>query len=877
MMPSAMHPDEFTSTVGEAETLNQADGSSPSTERGAQIGRYVVLDVIGMGGMGVVLAAYDPKLDRKVAIKLIRPSFEGARAHLRLQREAQALAKLDHPNVVAVHDVGEHDEQVFVAMDFIQGRDLSAWMAERPRPWPEVLEVFVQAGRGLVAAHAAGLVHRDFKPANVMLGADGRVRVTDFGLARLDLAGAGGRADEPEHGSLLDRGVTVEGSLTGTLAYMSAEQLDGHDADALSDQFAFCVSLFEALYGERPFAARDFASLREAVIGERVREAPPGSGVPGWLRKVVLRGLARDPQQRWPSMQALLDALADDPGLRRRRTLTRVGLLLTLAAASLAAYSLAEREPEPRPCEDLAEPLVGVWDPQRRARLADTFAAASVDHGADTWTRLQPLLHTYAERWVAMRVDACEATVRGEQSSELLDLRMTCLDRKLDHLSATLDELATLDAAALPRAMTSVLALPPLEPCADAAALLADPRQPTDPALAERVEQLESQLTVAWAKQNAGRFADGLAVTDVVMTEADTLGYEPLRAVALRRRGELQLRMGEVEAAQRSLEQSYDAALGQGMLAEAGSSAAALVYLFAEVLMQPDDAQSWARDADPLTRAAGNAERRAAYLDAVASLALLQQRPELARSHFQAALELREAEFGPDDFSVAVSLNNLGVVAEQLGELEQARSYHERTLALREQTLGSQHELVATSHYNLANVASEEHDYAEASRHLEQALAIRERVLGPEHHEVATTLSNLANAEREQGRFDDARRHYERAMAVRERALGPEHPRMVYLWAGLAQVLFEQGRVAEAIPLFDRALVAGEAHSLSPEMLAEVRFLLAQSLWSVPDEALRDRERGRALGQAAREQFASFGEASRERVAAIDAWLAERP
>ncbi|MBL4684598.1 MAG: serine/threonine protein kinase [Nannocystaceae bacterium] len=322
-------------TEGLNETLT-ASGPGPGGSRsgdpnapaGGRLGRYIVLSKLGAGAMGIVFAAHDPELDRKVAIKLLKlGEWDGNDARLRLQREAQALARLAHANVVAVYDVGVHENQLFLAMEFVSGQTLGAWMrsAPQPRPWRDVVHVFVQAGRGLAAAHGAGLIHRDFKPDNGMISDDGHVRVMDFGLARASASPESKAPAEktnpetepsPPETRALASELTQSGAMLGTPAYMSAEQLNRQPADARSDQFSFCVAVYEALYGERPFDSRNLVELIFAVNQGEVRDAPQGSSVPAWLRKVVVRGLARSPEDRHVSMQALLDALAADPAIR---------------------------------------------------------------------------------------------------------------------------------------------------------------------------------------------------------------------------------------------------------------------------------------------------------------------------------------------------------------------------------------------------------------------------------------------------------------------------------------------------------------------------------------------------------------------------------
>ena len=285
--------------------------------RGTQMGRYVLLDRIGVGGMGEVYSAHDSELERKVALKLLHPESAKADASLgprRLLREAQAMARLSHPNVVAIYDVGTFEDHVFIAMEYVAGRTLRHWLTEADRDWRQIVENFVEAGRGLGAAHAAQVLHRDFKPENVLVGNDGRCRVLDFGLARAKERDED--ATEIDVSSLtvskakkLALELSRSGAMVGTPAYMSPEQLLGQSLDARADQFSFCVSLYEALYGERPFAGENLSVLMGEVISGRVKRPRGSKRIPAALRKVLLRGLRPKPGQRYPSMDALLSEL----------------------------------------------------------------------------------------------------------------------------------------------------------------------------------------------------------------------------------------------------------------------------------------------------------------------------------------------------------------------------------------------------------------------------------------------------------------------------------------------------------------------------------------------------------------------------------------
>ena len=376
--------DDPTETVPlHGEAPQPRDSRAEALERGAAAGRYVILDRIGAGGMGVVYAAYDPELDRRVALKLLRTDRFAAPGHLRLLREAKALARLTHPNVVAVHDAGTFGDQVFVAMELVEGETLRQWLEAGSRSWREVLDRLLAAGRGLAAAHAAGLVHRDFKPENVLLGRDGRVRVVDFGLAKALADAAEEEPAAPDSGGELASPLTEWGAVLGTPAYMAPEQIRGIAADARSDQFSFCVALYEALYGERPFAGKGPREIAEAVARGVPREAPAGTKVPGWLRAVVLRGLKADPEERYPDMDVLLRDLERDPAAVRRRWLVAAAIVLVAGAVfGSLGYIQARRG---QLCGGAEERIAGVWNAERKQAIHEAFRAARLPFAENAW------------------------------------------------------------------------------------------------------------------------------------------------------------------------------------------------------------------------------------------------------------------------------------------------------------------------------------------------------------------------------------------------------------------------------------------------------------------------------------------------------------
>ncbi|HUH05230.1 MAG TPA: protein kinase, partial [Kofleriaceae bacterium] len=327
--------------------------SGAELSRGTAVGRYVVLGRLGAGAMGVVYAAYDPELDRKVALKLLRSSDDRSiapeEAQSRLLREAQAIAQQSHPNVISVYDVGTYKSEVYIAMELVEGHTLSRWLRMLRRPWRDILDKFLEAGEALMAAHGSGLVHRDFKPDNVLVGDDDRVRVMDFGLARslfYDLPSSGEVTEEAFRVSIagvseLNRTLTRTGAVLGTPRYMAPEQFLGGEADARSDQFSFCVALYEAVYRQHPFEGNTAKALVES---SDVRPLPPPAkhDVPPWLHRAILRGLEREPSRRYPSMRTLVQAITP-PRVKPTRAWIAPLAILGILVVGLTGYGWKKR------------------------------------------------------------------------------------------------------------------------------------------------------------------------------------------------------------------------------------------------------------------------------------------------------------------------------------------------------------------------------------------------------------------------------------------------------------------------------------------------------------------------------------------------------
>ncbi|MEA2690919.1 MAG: eukaryotic-like serine/threonine-protein kinase [Acidobacteriota bacterium] len=817
--------------------------------RGAFLGRYVVLGPIGAGGMGVVYAGYDPELDRKVALKLLHPGA-GERGRLRLLREAQAIARLSHPNVVSVYDAGTLGDEVFLAMELVEGPTFRRWLAERPRPLREVLDRFAAAGRGLEAAHQAGLVHRDFKPENVLLGQDGRVRVADFGLVRplgeeTPAAEAGEAPASPFAGLL-----TLGGTVLGTPAYMAPEQLRGEAADARSDQWSFCVALWEALYGERPFAGRSAAEIAREMARGAVREPPAGRKVPGWVRQALLRGLASDPEARHPDMAALLAALARDPAARRRRLLgaAAAGLLLAGVIAGYARFA-AERGPV---CGGAPAKLAGVWDGPGKARVEAAFLATRVPYASATWKGVERALDLYVAGWAGMHRETCEATrVRGEQSEDLLDRRMFCLDQRLGEVKALADLFARADSQVVEKAVTAAGALTPLAGCADARALRARVAPPRTPAERARVDALSRQLGAVKALLGAGKYGPGVAAARTATAAAGQAGYRPVAAEARALLGDLEGRAGELEAAERDLLAALwaaDAAADDEVKARA---AIGLMSLEGDVRSRFEPAHRWQGFAvAALDRLGRDEPLRALFLDRLGRVYLAEGRygealaehegavaierrldprgPALAETlrhagvdlfrlgrypealaRFEEALGLQKAVLGPDHPDLAATLDNIGNVLYQRGRLTEALVYLRQCLALRERTLAPDHPLVADALNDLGNVLDETGHYEEALAAYRRALAIRRKTLG-DHVSVAAALDNIGAVLTNLRRHEEAFDYHRQALEVRVRTVGRQHPSVALTLYNLGSALTEQDRYAEALPYFEEALAINE-------------------------------------------------------------------
>ncbi len=781
------------------------------------LGRYVVLYRLGAGGMGVVYAAYDPKLDRKVALKLLRkPSTNPSkrkRGQERLIAEARALARLSHPNVIAVHDVAVHDDRIVVAMEFVDGETLTSRLAREPMSWRAVVTLMAQAGRGLAAAHAAGLVHRDFKPDNVMLGRDGRVHVMDFGLARdFDLDDL----DAPAVDLSSVRGPIVARSRTaGTPAYMAPEQHRGLPVDGRTDQFSFCVTFYEALYGQRPFLADGSQAMLALVDRGELPASPSHVKVPGWVRAVVARGLAPDPQARFSSMQMLLDALEQDSTWRRPQLAALAGV--GAAVALLGGWGVVERfggadEEQPAACAGADARFDAVWTSERRGAIETSFSQTDQPYGKASWDGVRGALDRYERSWVEMHTEACQATeVRHEQSEAMLDLRMECLGRRLDEFDALTEILADADPELIRTGVAATAKLVPVSVCADAELLKSPVPVPDDPAVRTRVRDLRASLARVKVHEDAGRYARGLALAKVAVQRARVVGHAPVLAEALLREGKLALATGDFARADPRLREAIQTASAGRDDLTAARAWTALVAVVGHGQARAEPAEEVARAAQAAVARAGASAELQAELAAVIGATLTQQgRLEEAQDQFQLAIERQRAAFGSDHPGLGRLFNNLAAVNLLRQDVHAAKRNLERAIELQARTHGPEHPSVAAMKANVGALHLRQGRTAEARAMLTESLRVWEAAGARNQPYIGHAHLSLSTVALHDGRFEDAESQARRALTAFESVAAGPHPDVARASSMLGASLLAEGRTSEALPILEQAFELGE-------------------------------------------------------------------
>jgi eukaryotic-like serine/threonine-protein kinase len=815
------------------------EGSPPPTARaaheparlarGATLGRYVIEALIGAGGMGVVYRARDPDLDRAVAIKQLGQVRSDWQWRARLLREAQAMARLAHPNVVTVYDVGLAEDGLFVAMEYVEGVTLRRWLAE-PRTRSEIVAAFIAAARGLHAAHLAGMVHRDFKPDNVLVSHDGRVRVTDFGLVRADAsalvdpseaARSGSRdheladpatdpasdpASHPDGALARDRpagaspiALTVDDAVMGTPGYIAPEQYERAAVDARTDQFSFGCALYEALYGRRAFLGGADA-IQQAVLAGRPLEHP--RDLPVWLRRILERALQRDPARRYRSMAELVAALEADPAIARRRRLIAI-TAVAIAVAGIAGYAgLASRRADQRlaACREAPDELAGSWDAPRKAVIAAALGVSDRAGRARTWAALEPLVDRRAAGLRAARERTCLASVRGEQSFELAAKRSACLDERRDELVtlAALMERGEGDPANL---ITAARRLQTIDGCSDTDRLT---REPAPPAGVIRRAMLRSVR----ASLGAAR----------VMAAAGQLGRAS-------------------EQAERAAEQAR-AAGNPALAAEATTEQAATIL---------DAEKRWPLvwQAMRETAMAGTAQAHARAITTIArNFAAEGKFDDAAR---WAGLAVGLAERAGDSHDLALALTVEGHVAWALGKAPDALAALERcaTVARDPEVVAVGVELTCTLMAAQVALQLDRHDQAAAavSSVIERASARAAEIPMRETYELWSAVAVMLVNTHDETR---ALELLQRAIALLDEGMAHNDPAVVFDTFGRATLIMQRG-VAQL--QLGRAEAAAEDLAIAQAGLAGSELVFVQSkLYGAEAERRRGRaDRARTL------------------------------
>lgn len=811
-------------------TLHSHPPEPIELETGERVGRYVIEERLGRGGMGVVYRAYDPELERAVALKLLafRSKDRGVERN-RLMREGQALAQLSHPNIVTVYDVGAREEDVFIAMELVDGEPLSSWLTTSRRTLDEVLSVFVAAGRGLEAAHRVGILHRDFKPQNVLLGNDGRVRVIDFGLARVSASTSAivipgdsqeshesheSRSSAHSTQGALHAPITEVGAVLGTPRYMSPEQWDGLEADELSDQFSFCVALYEAVAGQPPFKGPGASRRRRAIAHQEIAEPRPGHRVPPWLRKILVRGMSESALVRYESMKALLHELERDRFLWVRRGGMLAGVALLLSLTFWAA-----RDDAVSRCATGADEAAPLLDDARHARVVEQVSMTAKGRAREVLARIDGAVDVFEGRFKEAYAAACRATFGQKVLSHAqLDSRLACLSRRRAQLTAVIESAARVTRPEeLNRIPTALVELGNVRHCERAEPIHANTSGTSVPANASLEQALDRAEVLTLTAQNE------LALNIVRSVAMQTSDPEHPRLLARARfqEGTLLERMGDFEGAKIPLQHAADLSSREGMLDLALSAEIKLLWVIGYRLLDEETAMARADALNHLTRLRQlGPEVRANFARTVGMLAIDAQREDLARTLLLESLEYYQGV--GDDLMTADVLNRLGILSAQHRDtLKDAMGFYQQAIAIYEAKVGPTHPSTASVQNNLARVQGLQGHYREAARNYAAALLATEQSLGEGHALVASIAYNLGEAYNNLKQFGRAMKYLRKARRTFVEAFGEQHPHVLKTDTLIAWTRMDQGRMAEGLKT---ALVVLDALEQSDDADASVEI-----------------------------------------------------
>ncbi|MCR9165767.1 MAG: tetratricopeptide repeat protein [Nannocystaceae bacterium] len=799
------------STLDDPQIASVTPRSRDRLQGGAVLGRYRILAPLGRGGMSEVYAAYDPQLDRSVALKVMKLE-RGHEAQARLAREGRALARLGHRNVVVVHDVGVFEDELFVAMEHIKGTPLGPWSRAPQRTWSEVVAAFRQAAEALSAAHAAGVIHRDFKPANVMVeNVTQRVVVLDFGLARLADAPAAPPSEPHTHVPTPSGSATH--SAVGTLGYMAPELMNGDGASESTDQFAFCVSLYEALYGARPFVGRHVLELLDAM---RTPLSAPHDrrNVPGWVHAVVVRGLALDPTDRFSSMRALLERLTPRERLHGARWLFGSGVVV---AAGLGAWGLWE---SPRdPCANAGHDAIEAsWDAQRRDTAREAMLDSGRPHAEDSAERVLARIDRFAAAWSDTATTACER--RAHAPTAHANAMDACLSRGLDRLGAAVSmlERAGGDPTVADRALDLALSLPPIRRCLHEVPLSEGADADADAAVSDAIAR-------SVAARVLGSREDAEAASERAVARSSTASAQ-LRVDALLERSRVADALARYDDALADAAAALALSTERELPMRQALASLEMVRITGDRLRRFDESARW----EALARASLDRLPTDADLEAKARWVLgtvrwrsdeLSEASDLLR---EAATAFEDADLRQEQSG---ALTELAMVTAQRGDHARARALLDHVLELRTELYGSRHPAVADTLADMASVQGRASNTHEALALGKQALAIYEDSVDPSHPNVATIVMNIGLEHRTQGRHDEALAAFARAESLRRQHFGDDHVLVAAVLDNATPSLLALDRLDDARVSLNEALkILDAAHGPdSAELLATLTNL----------------------------------------------------
>ena len=767
------------------ETLHSSPraGEVADLEAGQRLGRFVIERTIGAGGMGTVFAARDPDLDRAVAIKVLHAGTGDRARQQRLLQEARAIARIRHPNVVIVHEIGEHERRLFVVMELVEGPSLRDWLATG-RTVEEKLAVLAGAARGLAHAHAHGITHRDFKPENLMIDVDGTAKVVDFGIADLD--------SELRDGAFAQVAVTQTGEAIGTPPYMAPEQLRGEAVAPTCDQFSWCITLFEALVGDRPERKPDLAAIAAGAEPQPI-EVP--ASLPARARAVLARGLSASAKDRFASMEALLVEL--EPPARKKWPLAIAGGLAVGAAITASMFALRGGT-APDVCAAGGARIDAAWNQAVRGTLMVSLGAFS--------PRVLDSLDDRAQAWRRSYGAVCKAAASPARSH-----RMSCLDDSLASVRAFVDFWSARPAGIEPlRSIGSVAALADPRACETVEPTAgAPPRSPAEDALFARLEQ-------ASVARSANAWDRSVDIAHAVADEAKTIHSDRVLAKARIISGDGLGFLLKMDDAERELREAVDAAARSKEDLLAAHAWGTLIVHIGVHERKPVEALSLATAARAAVSRLGGTNREVElrfHLD-LGRVMYMADDFKGARAELEQAVAIADAPPRQPDKLVGEVHFELATSLMELGENDAAVTHLQRALEAQRSAYGPNHPAVAQTLQFIGVGQTDRGDHAAALTTFEEARASYEASIGTAHPLYAGLLGDIATAQMRLGRLDDALANMQRETETMVTAYGPEHPITISSFEHqieLAEAFVAAKRAPDARTFLDRAkTLAGE-------------------------------------------------------------------